>query len=324
MAVIEVKKIKKEFVVTVGKKGFKGAVKTLFAPEKKTIKALDDVSFEINEGEILGFVGPNGAGKSTLVKILSGILHPTDGEALVNGIHPYKKPQLNAMGIGVVFGQRSRLMWSLPANDSFEYLKALYSIPDEVYEENISYFKESLGIEELLFKPIRTLSLGQKMRVEIAASLLHSPQIIFLDEPTIGLDVVGKYDLHKMINKINKEKKITVLLVTHDVIDIEQLCSKVIVIDKGKLIWDGTISDLKNVKGNTRKINITFSEEIPALASDKLTLVDLKGLRHKYIYSDMTSTMGDMLDEIQSAGNITDLTIEETPIEEIIRGIYKQ
>ena len=324
MAVIEVKNIKKEFVVTIGKKGFKGAVKTLFKPEKKIIKALDGVSFEINKGEILGFVGPNGAGKSTLVKTLSGILHPTEGEAFVNGIHPYEKPQENAMGIGVVFGQRSRLMWSLPANDSFEYLKALYSIPDDVYDENIDYFKESLGIEELLFKPIRTMSLGQKMRVEIAAALLHSPGVIFLDEPTIGLDVVGKYDLHKMINKINKEKQVTVLLVTHDVIDIEQLCKKVIVIDEGKLIWDGTISELKKVRGNTRRINITFTDEIPALESSKLELMEIDGLRHKYIYSDKVATIGEVLLEIQSAGKLADLTIEETPIEEIIRGIYKQ
>ena len=323
MTYISVQDIKKEFSVTIGKKGFKGAVKSLFKPEKKIIKALDGVSFDIEKGEILGFVGPNGAGKSTLVKILSGILTPTSGQAIVNNLIPYKKPQVNAMQIGVVFGQRSRLMWSLPANDSFEYLKALYSIPDEIYAKNIEYFKDSLEIEEFMFKPVRTLSLGQKMRIEISAALLHNPSILYLDEPTIGLDVVGKYELHKLIKKINYDRKVTVLLVTHDVIDIEQLCEKVIIIDKGKLIWTGTMDELKKAKGDYRTFTITYFNEVNEIDFAELERLESDGLRHKYICKNPVIPMSLILDELQAQGSIADLTIAETPIEEVIRGIYK-
>lgn len=322
MSHISVQNIKKDFTVTIGKKGFKGAISTLIKPEKKTIHALNDITFNIEKGEILGFVGPNGAGKSTLVKILSGILTPTSGQAIVNNLIPYEKPQVNAMQIGVVFGQRSRLMWSLPVNDSFEYVKALYSIPDDVFDENIKYFEDSLGIGEIKFKPVRTLSLGQKMRVEIAASLMHSPDIIYLDEPTIGLDVVGKYELHKLIKKINREKKITVLLVTHDVIDIEQLCDRVIIIDKGKLIWTGSLDDLKNTKGRKRILNVTFLSEVENYEPKIIKALNQNGLKHKYIYEDDKIPMSAILAELQEQGEIADLTITENPIEEIIRGIY--
>jgi len=321
---IRVQNISKEFTVTMGKKGFKGALKTLFHPEKKIIKALDGISFEIADGEILGFVGPNGAGKSTLVKILSGILTPTSGSVDVNGIVPYEKPQLNAMQMGVVFGQRSRLMWALPANDTFEYLKALYSIPDSTYKENIDYFQESLGIEDIMYKPVRTLSLGQKMRVEISAALLHGPGILYLDEPTIGLDVVGKYELHKLIKRINDERNVTVLLVTHDVIDIEQLCRKVIIIDKGNLIWTGTMDELRKAKGEKRTFNVTYFDEIHDTSSDILIHEEQSGLKHRYICMNPETLVSEILNELQTKGKIADLTIAQTPIEEIIRRIYTE
>lgn len=321
---IQVNDLCKDFTVTEGKKGFKGAVKTLFKPEKKIIKALLDVSFNIEDGELLGFVGPNGAGKSTLVKILSGILTPTSGSVDVNGIIPYKKPQLNSMQIGVVFGQRSRLMWALPANDTFDYLKALYSIPEDEFQENLNYFKESLAIEEIMYKPVRTLSLGQKMRVEIAAALLHGPGILYLDEPTIGLDVVGKYELHKLIKRINKERNVTVLLVTHDVIDIEQLCRKVMIIDKGSLIWSGSIDELRNAKGEKRIFNVTYFGEIKDTSSQLLVHEGNSGLRHIFTCSNLKTPVSDILNELQSKGEIADLTIAQTPIEEIIRRIYTE
>ena len=236
MALIEVNNLSKVFVKITRDKGLRGAAKAFFHPETTDTVALNNVTFHVDQGEILGYIGPNGAGKSTTVKILTGILTPTSGEAFVDGIKPYEKRQENAKKIGFVFGQRSRLWRLLPVYDSLEFSKILYSIPDNIYNENISYFKESLDLKRILDQPVRTLSLGERMRAELAMALLHNPKILYLDEPTIGLDVVGKNELRKIIKKINLERKVTVLLVTHDVLDIEKLCSRVLVLDNGQLV----------------------------------------------------------------------------------------
>jgi ABC-2 type transport system ATP-binding protein len=325
MALIEVSGIRKEFVVTVGKKGFSGAVKNLFRPEKRIIRALDDVSFTVESGEILGFLGPNGAGKSTTVKILTGILTPTAGHVSVGGLVPYEKPRQNAMQIGVVFGQRSRLWWNLPVRDSFEYTRSLYSIPREVYERNVKYFCDEFGVQELMTKPVRTLSLGQKMRAEISMAMLHDPAILYLDEPTIGLDVVGKNELHNQIRRINAERGVTVLLVTHDVLDIERLCERVIIIDKGKLRWQGDVEALRRAKGSEKCFNVVFAEPAEPVQSEYLTLIsNAQNIRHEYQCLNDDIPLEKIMALFFAAGNVVDLTIADAPLDHVMRRIYTE
>ena len=226
--------------------GFKEACKALFNREYEVIHALRDVSFTIHDGEMVGYIGPNGAGKSSTIKILSGILTPDSGTVLVNGRVPYKKRIAHVREIGVVFGQRSQLWWDVPVIDSFELLKDIYSIPQPVYQQSLEELTELLDLKELLRSPVRQLSLGQRMRCEIAASLLHRPRILFLDEPTIGLDAVSKLAVRDFIRKQNREHKTTVLLTTHDMQDIEALASRIILIGKGEILMDGTLKDIKS------------------------------------------------------------------------------
>lgn len=226
--------------------GFKEACKALFNREYEVIHALRDVSFTIHDGEMVGYIGPNGAGKSSTIKILSGILTPDSGTVLVNGRVPYKNRIAHVREIGVVFGQRSQLWWDVPVIDSFELLKDIYSIPQPVYQQSLEELTELLDLKELLRSPVRQLSLGQRMRCEIAASLLHRPKILFLDEPTIGLDAVSKLAVRDFIRKQNREHKTTVLLTTHDMQDIEALASRIILIGKGEILMDGTLKDIKS------------------------------------------------------------------------------
>ena len=226
--------------------GFKEACKALFNREYEVIHALRDVSFTIHDGEMVGYIGPNGAGKSSPIKILSGILTPDSGTVLVNGRVPYKNRIAHVREIGVVFGQRSQLWWDVPVIDSFELLKDIYSIPQPVYQQSLEELTELLDLKELLRSPVRQLSLGQRMRCEIAASLLHRPRILFLDEPTIGLDAVSKLAVRDFIRKQNREHKTTVLLTTHDMQDIEALASRIILIGKGEILMDGTLKDIKS------------------------------------------------------------------------------
>ena len=226
--------------------GFKEACKALFNREYEVIHALRDVSFTIHDGEKVGYIGPNGAGKSSTIKILSGILTPDSGTVLVNGRVPYKNRIAHVREIGVVFGQRSQLWWDVPVIDSFELLKDIYSIPQPVYQQSLEELTELLDLKELLRSPVRQLSLGQRMRCEIAASLLHRPRILFLDEPTIGLDAVSKLAVRDFIRKQNREHKTTVLLTTHDMQDIEALASRIILIGKGEILMDGTLKDIKS------------------------------------------------------------------------------
>ena len=226
--------------------GFKEACKALFNREYEVIHALRDVSFTIHDGEMVGYIGPNGAGKSSTIKTLIGILTPDSGTVLVNGRVPYKNRIAHVREIGVVFGQRSQLWWDVPVIDSFELLKDIYSIPQPVYQQSLEELTELLDLKELLRSPVRQLSLGQRMRCEIAASLLHRPRILFLDEPTIGLDAVSKLAVRDFIRKQNREHKTTVLLTTHDMQDIEALASRIILIGKGEILMDGTLKDIKS------------------------------------------------------------------------------
>ncbi len=242
---IEVKNLRKTFRVARRDTGFSQAVKALFHREYEEIHALDGVSFSIGEGEMVGYIGPNGAGKSSTIKVLSGILTPDSGDCLVDGRIPWKNRREHVQRIGVVFGQRSQLWWDVPVIDSFELLKEIYDVPEELYRKNRDELTELLDLSQLLRTPTRQLSLGQRMRCEIAASLLHSPKILFLDEPTIGLDAVSKLAVREFIRKLNQEHKTTVILTTHDMQDIEALASRVILIGKGRILLDGTLEDIR-------------------------------------------------------------------------------
>lgn len=242
---IEVSHLRKTFRVARRNAGFSQAVKALFHREYEEIHALDDVSFSIGEGEMVGYIGPNGAGKSSTIKILSGILTPDSGQCQVDGRVPWKNRREHVGQIGVVFGQRSQLWWDVPVIDSFELLKDIYAVPDPLYQKNLKELTELLSLSELLRTPTRQLSLGQRMRCEIAASLLHSPKILFLDEPTIGLDAVSKLAVREFIKELNREHKTTVILTTHDMQDIEALASRVILIGKGRILLDGTLDDIR-------------------------------------------------------------------------------
>jgi ABC-2 type transport system ATP-binding protein len=242
---ITMQNVCKTYKVSKRDAGFSSAFKALFHKEYELIHALDGVSFTISDGEMVGYIGPNGAGKSSTIKILSGILTPEEGTCLINGLTPWKNRIEHVKNIGVVFGQRTQLWWDVPVMDSFELLKEIYRTDDHVYRRNLEQLSEMLGLSELLRTPTRQLSLGQRMRCEIAASLLHDPKILFLDEPTIGLDAVSKLAVRDFILKLNKEKKTTVILTTHDMQDIEALTSRIILIGKGKILLDGTLADIK-------------------------------------------------------------------------------
>ena len=242
---ITMQNVCKTYKVSKRDAGFSSAFKALFHKEYELIHALDGVSFTISDGEMVGYIGPNGAGKSSTIKILSGILTPEEGTCLINGLTPWKNRIEHVKNIGVVFGQRTQLWWDVPVMDSFELLKEIYRTDDHVYRRNLEQLSEMLGLSELLRTPTRQLSLGQRMRCEIAASLLHDPKILFLDEPTIGLDAVSKLAVRDFILKLNEKKKTTVILTTHDMQDIEALTSRIILIGKGKILLDGTLADIK-------------------------------------------------------------------------------
>ena len=247
---ITMKNVCKSYKVARRNAGFKEACKSLFRREYETIQALSDVSFTINEGEMVGYIGPNGAGKSSTIKILSGILTPDSGTCTVNGRVPWENRIQHVKNIGVVFGQKSQLWWDVPVIDSFELLKDIYSIPEEIYQDNLEELQKLLDLKQLLRTPTRQLSLGQRMRCEIAASLLHSPDILFLDEPTIGLDAVSKLAVREFILRLNETHKTTVILTTHDMQDIEALTKRIILVGKGRILLDGSLADIKEGDAN--------------------------------------------------------------------------
>ena len=249
MSMIKVENLKKEFQKTIKDPGLKGSVKSLFHKKTEIVKAVDGITFDVDEGEILGFIGPNGAGKSTAIKMLTGILTPTSGTLEINGQIPYKNRKNYVKEIGVVFGQRTQLWWDLPLVESFSVLKEIYKIEPNKFKDRMEFLNNVLELEPFIKSPVRTLSLGQRMRADIAASMLHSPKVLFLDEPTIGLDVVVKDNIRNAIKEINENDKTTIILTTHDLSDIELLCKRIVMIDKGKIVYDGDIDAMKEKFG---------------------------------------------------------------------------
>lgn len=323
MVLVETDDIVKVFKVAERRSGFRSSRISLFNRQYREIRAVDGLSLRIEQGEILGLIGPNGAGKSTMVKILTGILTPDHGTAVVDGVVPYKNRQKIAEKIGVVFGQRTRLWWVLPVSDSLEYIQALYSIQQGRYKRNLDYLGDVLSLHDLMDKPVRTLSLGQRMRVEIAAAMLHDPMLLYLDEPTVGLDVVGKNELRSLIHKINQDRNVTVLLVTHDVIDIEKLCTRLVVIDKGKQVWEGTVNGLKQFHGRRKRIEVEFSGAVEPIAAEGVSCRSQQGSRHVYEIDDAILPINEFVQRLSRSGRYVDLKITEPEIEEVIREIYR-
>ena len=324
MQVIKIENLYKTFKTYKRKKGFIGSIQTLFTKEYTTVNAVDGVSFGIDQGEIVGYVGPNGAGKSTTIKMLTGILYPTSGVIEVCGLVPTKDRKRNLMHIGVVFGQRTQLWWDLPLIESFELLRHIYRVLEKIYKDNIALFAELLDIDEFINMPVRLLSLGQRMRGDIAASLLHNPDILYLDEPTIGLDVVVKERIRQFIKEINIERKTTVILTTHDLLDIEALCNRIMIIDHGKVIYDGSIDEIRRRFGTESTLLIDFKEPPDQLEVDGALEVQLEGIRASIKFDRKRFAASDLISEIAGKYPVLDLTIEDISLDGIIRDVYEE
>jgi ABC-2 type transport system ATP-binding protein len=323
MSIIEVNRLSKEFQIAKRQEGIKGALQSLFHREYTTKLAVQDISFAVNAGEIVGYIGPNGAGKSTTIKMLTGILVPTSGDIRVNGLIPYKERQKNARQIGVVFGQRTQLWWDLPTIESFELLRQVFQIPKEQYRRNMARFSEILGLEEFLQTPVRQLSLGQRMRADIAASLLHDPVILFLDEPTIGLDVVAKERMRSFIREINREREVTVILTTHDMSDIEKLCQRMILIDHGQVMYDGELAKIKERFGKQRVLILDLEEESVAFSIKGAKVIQQAGNRKWLQFNRDEMSAAQLISRISENYEIKDLSIQDPEIEVMIRHIYE-
>ncbi|MDF2987773.1 MAG: transporter [Eubacterium sp.] len=321
---ITVEGLCKTFKVAKRSAGLRAAAKSLFKREYSEIEALRDISFNIGEGEIVGYIGPNGAGKSTTIKVMSGILVPDGGRCEIMGRTPWNERIAHVKNIGVVFGQRSQLWWDVPVIDSYELLKDIYKIPSKEYTRNFDMLIETLDISNIINIPVRQLSLGQRMRCEIAASLLHSPRLLFLDEPTIGLDAASKLAVRKFIKNINLERKVTVILTTHDMNDIEALAERILLIGKGRILFDGKLNALRNRFGSYKTItadclenNDMFSPEGTKILSRTPEKVTLQVDTARVGVSQVISTLSERLE-------IMDITVENPPIEEIMVELYKE
>lgn len=321
---IIVENLCKKFRTVKRKSGFFGQISSLFSFEQTSKNALDGISFKVNPGELVGYIGPNGAGKSTTIKILSGILVPNSGNVKVFDKTPWLHRIEVVSRIGVVFGQRTQLWWDLPVIESFSLLKHIYRIPNADYERNLKMLIEKLEIADLCQVPVRHLSLGQRMRCDIAASLLHSPEILFLDEPTIGLDAVSKLAVRDFIRYLNEEKKTTIILTTHDMDDIETLCKRVIVLNEGKIFLDGSLKELRNQLSPERRLIVDLQNENESLDALSSFLIKREGHRIWLSYNPNGTFTTDLIRQITSTYAIKDLFIENPPIEEIIAKLYRK
>lgn len=324
MSYIEVSNITKTFKVAKRKSGLRSSLKSFFKRDYIYIDAIKDISFEIEKGEIVGYIGPNGAGKSTTIKILCGILKPDSGICKVNGLIPYDDREKYVANIGVVFGQRSQLWWDIPAEDTFDLLKDIYRIKKEDYIKRKEELVTLLNIEEVIKIPVRQLSLGQRMRCEIAASLLHNPDILFLDEPTIGLDAVSKQIVREFIKKINKERKVTVILTTHDMSDIEALAKRIIMIGKGELLYDGSLQKLKNKYDNNKYIKVITDTKIKKLSKKGILNQEKIDQGYLFIVDSKILNISDFLKYLSDKIEVKDIEIDNENIDNIIVKLYKE
>lgn len=325
MDIIQVKDLSKEYKIVRRDSGIKNAFKSFIKREYRIVRAVDKVSFSIKKGEIVGYIGPNGAGKSTTIKMLSGILKPDEGIINIMGMDPTVDRIKYVKEIGVVFGQKSQLWWDIPAEDSFDLLKDIYKIPDDEYEKNKQELVKILHLEEIIKSPVRQLSLGERMKCELVASLLHSPKILFLDEPTIGLDAISKVIVRDFIKKINKLKKITVILTTHDMADIESLTDRLIMIGHGKKLYDGSVNDIKKKYSNEKIVEVIYEGILKdKIVNDKIDILEeSQGLIRMKI--DTRKIMvSDIVRKYSEVCEIKDINVIETGIDDIIYKLYKE
>ena len=326
MKIISVKNLSKVFKKPIRQEGLKGMIKGLFSRKYEEVRAVDDISFDIEEGEIVGYIGANGAGKSTTIKMMCGILHPTGGSVIVDGLDFDKGRQQINRQMGVVFGQKTQLWWDIPLIETFKILKSIYEVPDKEYEERFEYLCELLDMKPFITQTVRSLSLGQRMRADFAAALIHSPKIVYLDEPTIGLDVLVKDKIRGAIKELNKKYNITVILTTHDMKDIEELCNRIIIIDKGKILYDGKLSDIKYRFGNTKTIYIPSNVEIDEGAlCEKFGAVTFEAEEERGAikFSQNDVDLDDMLLYLINTYHIKDFKIEDISIEDITKKLYE-
>lgn len=322
MSFINVDCISKTFKVAKRNSGLKAALKSFFKREYTYIDAVKNVSFSIEKGEIVGYIGPNGAGKSTTIKMLSGILLPTAGNIRVNGLDPFNDRRKYVSNIGVVFGQRSQLSWDIPAEDTFDLLKDIYNLSDKEYQKTKTELVNLLNIQEVMKQTVRSLSLGQRMRCEIAASLLHKPKILFLDEPTIGLDAESKKIVRDFIKKLNKNHKTTVILTTHDMTDIEALAKRIILIGKGELLYDGTLSNLKKKYGSYKEVFVSTNEKIDKIRLKGIIKKSKNINGYSFIIDSNVLSLSKLLNNLSLKYVINDIDIKNESIDDIILKLY--
>lgn len=324
---IEAQQLAKQFTIRKHREGAFGAVRGLLDRGGDTVNAVDNVSFTVNRGEMVGYIGPNGAGKSTTIKMLTGILVPSSGGATVAGFTPWESRKQLARQIGVVFGQRTQLWWDLALIDSLELLRHMYRVPETRFQKNLKMAREILALDPFLRTPVRQLSLGQRMRGDLAAALLHDPKILYLDEPTIGLDIVAKASIREFLATLNRERSVTVLLTTHDLADIEQLCKRIIIIDQGRVMHDGDLNTLRNRFGGKRHIIVDFDQDpgtgVKSISNDKLEMIDHTGPRVRIAFDRQVMSAPEVLSIVGSYGTVTDMSIEEPQIEDVIRQMYE-
>jgi len=327
---IKVEELSKEYKIVQRDPGLKGALKSLFKRKYITKEAVKGISFDISKGEMVGYIGANGAGKSTTIKMLCGILTPTNGTVLVNDIIPYEDRMNNALQIGAVFGQRTQLFWDIPVRESYDLLRHIYNIPKEQYEETLEMFTEVLNLSPLLSIPVRQLSLGQKMRCELAAAFLHRPDVVYLDEPTIGLDIAVKVRIREFIKEMNRKWGTTVILTTHDMQDIEEICSRVIIINEGIIIYDGDLQSIKSKFGHKRMIHFDLEYDIePSLPKElngiaQITSYDNETRKLTLSVESKDTPIASIISIMMNNHKVSDLTISEPKIETIVEEIFNR
>lgn len=333
--IISLKNVVKEFKVLNRREGLAGSFKDLFSRDYKIVKAVNGISMDINHGEIVGYLGPNGAGKSTTIKMMTGVLEPTSGEILCNGIIPYKKRSQNAQNIGVVFGQRTQLWWALPVIESFKILKDIYQVQESEYRNMIELYSSLVNIDELMHKPVRQMSLGQRTLCDILAAFLHNPGVVFLDEPTIGLDVAMKAKIREMIKVLNKEKNTTVILTTHDMGDVDALCKRIVIIDKGSMLYDNDINHLTDIFGKYRTLCLSLDgtaednvESVRQILGKEFNSFDESSVsmnehRVEILVDEAKRSVIQVMNAVQEKHKIIDMQLKEISTESVIRKIYE-
>lgn len=329
--IISARNLVKEFRTPARYPGRFGALRTLFTRSYTVKRAVEDVSFSVEAGELIGYIGPNGAGKSTTIKMLTGILEPTSGDVEVAGVVPWRRRQVNALNIGVVFGQRSQLWWDLPLIESFDLVAQMYRIDPDRYRANLGRFREILALDEFIETPVRQLSLGQRMRGELTAALLHDPRVVYLDEPTVGLDVVAKERIRAFIADINRERSATVVLTTHDLADVERLCSRIILIDHGRVLFDGSVERLKATYAPYRELLVQlipgavgFDDHHSSFEMAGVDLVENQPGQLRFRFDPSAVRAHELVGEVVRRYPVTDLSIIEPALESVVRRLYER